>query len=71
MGDSGKSNRDMTKWRVRDDHKKPNGHEAATPLRDLTALIAQHMQQQTGVPPIIMQHVAPDFMHAIRQSQQP
>jgi hypothetical protein len=29
------------------------------------------MQQQTGVPPIIMQQVHPPFMHAIRHSQQP
>lgn len=29
------------------------------------------MQQQTGVPPIIMQQVQPAFMHAIMQSQQP
>ena len=31
----------------------------------------QHMQQQTGVPPIIMQQVHPPFMQAMRQSQQP
>ena len=29
------------------------------------------MQQQTGVPPIIMQHMAPAFMQAVMQSQQP
>jgi hypothetical protein len=29
----------------------------------------QLTQQQTGVPPIIMQQVQPDFMHPIRQSQ--
>lgn len=29
------------------------------------------MQQQTGVPPIIMQQVQPAFMQAIMQSQQP
>jgi hypothetical protein len=29
------------------------------------------MQQQTGVPPIIMQHVHPAFMEAIRHSQHP
>jgi len=29
------------------------------------------VQQQTGVPPIIMQQVQPAFMHAVRQSQQP
>jgi hypothetical protein len=31
----------------------------------------QHMQQQTGVPPIIIQQVQPPFMQAIMQSQQP
>ena len=29
------------------------------------------MQQHTGVPPIIMQHMQPAFMQAIMQSQQP
>jgi hypothetical protein len=28
------------------------------------------MQQQTGVPPIIMQQAQPDFMHIVMQSQQ-
>lgn len=33
--------------------------------------VAQHTQQQTGVPPIIRQQVQPPFIHAIRQSQHP
>ena len=31
--------------------------------------LVQHMQQQTGVPPIIMQQAHPAFMQPIRQSQ--
>jgi hypothetical protein len=38
--------------------------------RNHRGLVDQHMQQQTGVPPIIRQQVQPPFMQAIRQSQQ-
>jgi hypothetical protein len=34
-------------------------------------VLPQQVQQQTGVPPIIMQQVHPAFMQAATQSQQP
>jgi hypothetical protein len=37
--------------------------------RDSSEALSVHMQQHTGVPPIIMQQAQPAFMHPMMQSQ--